>query len=178
MNSTTAKNSTKAKVSAAIAIGLASAFAVAVASPGVAASSVQDPTQNLNAQHVTSAYTFTSVNHSGEAVLLAANGDQYALSGCQASVSDHSVSLRGCTGSGDAGFFDGQTPTQAELTGVSKDGQSHTGTITISGTDATGSSTVLMTLSFPASGSGSTSGCVFHPDSTTSAYSCAGGDGR
>jgi len=122
---------------------------------------------------ITGATTFISINHSGEVILQAPNSDEYTMTGCSARLTSSGAQFSNCTGEGSSAFFGGQTPTSAVLSNVAEDGQAHAGQLVLSTADGSTFTATISTVNFPLQGSGS--GCVFHPDSTTSAFSCTGG---
>ncbi|HAM23567.1 MAG TPA: hypothetical protein DCQ04_15160 [Actinobacteria bacterium] len=106
-------------------------------------------------------------------ILTAANGEQYTIGNCRAELTGSGAVFSGCTGEGSSDFFAGQ-PTNAVLSSVAQDGHTHDGQLVISNSDGSSTRIVLTTVNFPTTG-GPANGCVFLPDSTTSAFSCQGG---
>lgn len=162
--------------------GLASGLLVggtlvaAAAAPSFAAPTAETNAVSSSAgstETVASATSFIHIGNSGEVVLVGQNGQEYELDSCHAHLTADGASFDGCTGSGPADFFSGQTPTAATLTGVPRDGQAHAGQLTLTTTAGTTFNVVVETVNFPVAAAGT--GCVFIPDSTTAAFSCNGG---
>ena len=123
---------------------------------------------------IASATTFVSINHSGAVILQATSGEEYTMQGCSAELTGSGARFSGCTGDGSVDFFGGKTPTSAVLSNVARDGQPHAGQLVLSTADGSSFTATISTVNFPLQGAGD--GCVFHPDSTTSAFSCSGGE--
>lgn len=147
------------------------ALPTAAATPTGASNAVR--TSGDSNYSVTSATSFINVAGFGQTVLVAQDGEQYVLGNCSAHLTADGAGFSGCTGSGPADFFGGQTPTAATLSGVPRDGSVHSGQLAL--TTATGArlNIVVETVNFPVSSPAT--GCVFLPDSTTAAFTCAGG---
>ena len=174
-NGTMNKNQLKVAAGAA----LVGASIVAAAAPSFATTNVNESAVGRASRpadsgyDITSAAAFIAVNHSGSVILTAANGEQYTIGNCRAELTGSGAVFSGCTGEGSSDFFPGQ-PTNAVLSSVAQDGHPHDGQLVISNSDGSSTRIVLTTVNFPTTG-GPANGCVFLPDSTTSAFSCQGG---